>query len=138
MVKDVDNVKDEKNGGDNNEKGEDKEPEIKTEIPTNKTLSPEQIKIQQQIEGQLGLARFLDYTVNEPFELIYQKPLLEKYQKQLIDPYFGEGVEDEGIDGRHFNLKQDFEEMEIQKKYTSIIDKGEDVAAEHGINRPYL
>jgi len=138
MVKDVDNVKYEKNGGDNNEKGEDKEPEIKTEIPTNKTLSPEQIKIQQQIEGQLGLARFLDYTVNEPFELIYQKPLLEKYQKQLIDPYFGEGVEDEGIDGRHFNLKQDFEEMEIQKKYTSIIDKGEDVAAEHGINRPYL
>ncbi len=141
MVKDIDNVKDDGSPEDSVDE-ENGEPEIPLEEPSEAKkpqLSTEQMKMQQHIEGELGLARFLDYTINEPFELIYQDKLLEKYKNQLIKPLFGGNSEEETKDGRHLHLKQDYEELEIEEKYQSTIKEAEKIAKEEkGIKKPYL
>ncbi len=141
MVKDVDDLKEAGKPPEEEKKDlerEDKSSESPPSTPAS-AMSSKQIQIQQQIERELGLARFLDYVVNEPFELIYQSALMDKYQSQLIEPIFGDQTKEHELDGKHIQLKEDFTQLEIEKKYKSLIKKSEKIAEkEAGLKAPYL
>ncbi len=117
--------------------GDDAQTELPSEelAPTAEELPPEPVKLgfKEIVEKELGLIKVIDYAASNPFDLIFQKKLLDKYSNELIHPLIGSDEPPEECDGGRLFLREEFEQMKIGEKMQSIISTGEAVARENGI-----
>ncbi|UYP43798.1 hypothetical protein NEF87_000083 [Candidatus Lokiarchaeum ossiferum] len=102
---------------------------------TAEELPPEPIKLgfKEIVEKELGLIKVCDYIASNPFDLIFQTKLIEKYSKEIIHPLIGGEEAPEECDGGRLFLREEYEQLNIAEKMQSIITTGESVARQNGI-----
>ncbi|MFO8019655.1 MAG: hypothetical protein R6U96_13595 [Promethearchaeia archaeon] len=92
-------------------------------------LTQEQI---EEIEKKLFISRFLDYFSEESFDFIYKDDKISEYQEEIKDlvEKFGKGNEEDKL------LQKGFEEKRILSTVENLKKNAEDLAAEHGVDKP--
>jgi hypothetical protein len=96
-------------------------------------MTPE---LRQLLEKEIGFAKLLDYVVHEPFELTFQKQLIQTYEQQLVIPLM-EGTSPLGnLDAGRIRLKSLYDQLEIAKKMSAIIAEAEVVCRANKIKEP--
>ncbi len=95
--------------------------------------APQPLTFEQKVEKQLGICKFFDFAIANPFDLIYQQKSVDRYKKELVDPLFGYNHPEAELDRGMNYLRDIYEHDDIQGKTKQVLSTAERIAAENRI-----
>jgi hypothetical protein len=90
-------------------------------------------ELQQYLELELGMAKFLDFQTEENYELIFQEKLYNSYSEQLFKRFFNFESTTLIEEARRRLLSETYINLGIENAILKIRQKSEEVSAQNGI-----
>jgi len=84
-------------------------------------------EMQSYIETELGMVKFIDYLVEESFDLTFRK--IDTYTRRFFDQFMKAERDDND------ELLKSFNELKVESAINNIKEKSEKIAIENGIKK---